>query len=320
MNAFMPSRLRSALFDILRDHSPQRRRWGPLKLLGKGGRMVWHWRSQRAFMRSIGGQATRQLMLARPRMMFRPHAQCLYRGTDLAQRMRFLIAHYAFLNRSYDAARYAQIVDERGFDLWSQELQETSVAIRLFGPPEHHEGDLALRFLIDDTHIFQLAFSIVPCDCFALMPSAASDSRHAIYIGQVQGVLGQTALIRRATQLCEAIAPQDLLMSALAGIATAWKIPLLLGVAAERHISIAAMMASPQTFDYTLFWARYQSLMSLDGHHVIEVPFVQKPITEIVNRHRKRTLRKRRFKEALVEEVSMNVWRSLRRATDSQDP
>jgi len=300
--------LRNELVGVLRDYSPRHDAFAPFKLVGKlvskSVRMGWHWRSQRAFMRSIGGPTTQQLLKARPRLRFRPHAPYLFLETDLKLRIRFLIAHYAFLNRVSDQPQFARIIEERGMPLWSIEANGTVLAIHLLGPPRHHEGDLALRFLIGDVFVFQIAFSIVPRDCFGLGVQAPSDSPHVIYVGQVQGVVGQASRIREATRLCEAIAPQDLLMSALAGIATAWDISSMLGVAAGRQLAIEDLIVSPHAFDYALFWTRYQSRVSGDGHHVIAVPFRQKPIGEIVNRHRKRTLRKRHFKEALVDQVA----------------
>jgi len=302
---------RAALFEMLEDYSPRRSALGPFKLVAKGARMAWHWRRQRVFLHSIGGRATRQLLTTRPRMALRPHAKYLFRHTVLDLRVRLLVAHYTFMNRVYDAAQFARLLDGHGFRLWSLESEGGSVAIRLSGPPHHHEGELSMRLLIDDVVVFQLAFSVVPRDCFGLLRRHASTT-HAIYIGQVQGAPGEMARIRQATQSCMAIAPQDLLMNALAGIAVAWDIALLLGVAAERRLAIDKVIASPQTLDYTAFWARYQSFVSHDGHHVIEVPFPQKPIGQIVARHRKRTLRKRRFKQALIDEVARTMAGSMR--------
>src|SRR5690606_28574972 len=99
---------------------------------------------------------------------------------------------------------------------------------------------------------------------------------------------------------CQDIAPPDLLMSAVAGMAGALGIRMIGGVGIEHSISSESIQQSNMSFDYTAFWDRYQGKKTTGGHHLIALPFPEKPIQAIAAKHRKRTLLKREFKHQIT--------------------
>jgi uncharacterized protein VirK/YbjX len=285
---------------------------------------VWHYRAHRRWLKIIGGDATRRILAVEPRTAFRHSSKYLFAGLPWKDRIALMSGHYAFLNRVHDAKFFDTVITPQGLQLWQHETDDGRMTIVLLGPPHHREGDLRLHFRLNGTTVFKLAFSVVPARFFEdasddTAKGSASGS-HVLYIGQAQGVPGQLDAIRAATKSCYDIAPPDLLMAALAGLAHAWGITRFLSAGAEIHHSAEKLSRSTHAFDYAAFWMHFQAVLLPSGHYAIEVPFPQKPITQIVARHRKRALVKRAVKLALCTEVSADIARWMHRARQRDRP
>lgn len=265
-----------------------------------------------AWMRVVGGATTKRILDIYPRIAYRHSTSYLCVGLTWPQRLDMLNCHYAFLNRAHDAGFFNQVLDG-GFVLRQWAAEEHEFTISLLGPcveSHHREGELSLSFSMDGVTLFKLAFSVVPAAVFALDAHQKTDgAERMVYVGQVQGTPGHFDLISQATKACLAIAPQDLLMSALAGVAQAWGINWVLGVRADRHLSAGTLRQLGRSFDYAAFWDQYRAALCASGHHVMPVPFEEKPIEQISAHHRNRTLKKRQFKRLVVSDVALAIER-----------
>jgi uncharacterized protein VirK/YbjX len=308
----------SSAWQALNGLSEDLRKRGPMESLRTAARLfgvMLRYPAHQAWMKVIGGPATKKVLDVYPRIAYRHSTSYLFSGLSWAQRLELLKAHYAFLNREHDARFFNKVLDG-GLDLrrWVADGHEFSIS--LSGPctvSHHREGELTLAFNMSGVALFKLAFSVVPASGIALDDEQKLGcSERMIYVGQVQGMLGQFDLISQATKLCLAIAPQDLLMSALAGLAQAWGINRVLGVRADRHLSAGSLMRPPRSFDYTAFWERYHARPCASGHHVMCLPFDEKPIEQIAAHHRNRTLKKRQFKRSVSSDIAVVIeqWRS----------
>jgi uncharacterized protein VirK/YbjX len=182
-------------------------------------------------------------------------------------------------------------------------------SITIIGPCPHREGDLRLVMKMDEKPIYKISFSIIPCRT-AEEICKANDcelSKNLIYVGQVQGYAGAFDLIREATKICHETAPPDMLMAALAGMASALDIQVIAGVGFENNLSTPNISTSHATFDYNDFWGRYHGIKSEQGHHIIGLPFFEKEISLVKAKHRKRTLTKRGFKQQINERAKNSM-------------
>jgi uncharacterized protein VirK/YbjX len=323
MSAQQTKTLDDVVREVLREYAIQRGWQGLPKLFAKLCLLAWHYRAHRRWLGTIGGVATRRILAVEPRTAYRHSSKYLFAGLPWKTRIALMSGHYAFLNRTHDATFFDKVIAPQGLQLWQHETDDGRVTIVLLGPPHHREGDLRLHLKLNGTTVFKLAFSVVPA-CF--FEDAIDDATrrsplgaHVLYIGQVQGVPGQLDAIRVATKSCNDIAPPDLLMAALAGIAHAWGIARFFSAGADIHHSAEKLSRSLHAFDYAAFWTHFQAVLLPSGHYAIEVPFPQKPIAQIVTRHRKRALVKRAVKLALCAEVSADIERWMHR-TRQQDP
>jgi uncharacterized protein VirK/YbjX len=272
---------------------------------------VWmRWPAHLAWLRAIQGPTTRKLLDIYPRIAYRYSLPYLASQFAWDERIQMMTAHYHFLNRVHDASFFEQVLG-RGFGLHQWSVDGHAFQLALHGPcltSRHREGELGLSIQMDGQLLYKLAFSVIPVDLIDLTPDQrAGASELAVYVGHVQGKAGQIDRMREAAGLCHDVAQQDLLMSALAGLAAAWGINRVVGVSDDANLSLAHIARSAASFQYGPFWARYNAVSTTQGHHAMCLPFTDKPITDIAAKHRKRTQTKRQFKQSLSDAVRQVV-------------
>lgn len=132
----------------------------------------------------------------------------------------------------------------------------------------------------------------------------------AIYnVGQVQGYPGQFAAIRSATHACHDVAPPDMLMHALFGLACTLDIHMVAGVGLENCLSFQRLLQRETCFNYAKFWARYMAQRTERGHHMVTLPLAEKPLEQVNANHRRRTVLKREFKRQVAAAVTTVIAR-----------
>lgn len=270
------------------------------------------WRQHQTLVRVLNQAGTRQVRKAFPRVQYRYTLP--YLSTDLGWHERWdaLVSHYAFVNRHF-AADFSRRVLDDNLPIWQADVDGEAISVSLQGlcrVTRHREGELTLCFKLGSEAIYKLSFSIVRVAGLNLPGVQASAFCHALYVGRVQGVQGAMDAIRRATGLLGDIAPQDLLMAVLAGMASALGINTLIGVGDDTCVSRDSIERSGSSFRYDVFWARYAARELEGGHHLISLPAADKPLAEIPAKHRKRTQRKRDLKRQVATscEQAFRAW------------
>jgi uncharacterized protein VirK/YbjX len=283
---------------------------GYLGLLSTAGRMLrvgLGYASHRTLVRTIREGSASKLLETYPRVVYRYTLTYLSSNIERQRRFEMLKGHYQFINDRFDRVLFDQILDN-AFTMWTGEVEGRQLSVSMSGPclvTIHREGDLVLTIKMDDLPLYRVGFSFVPTNSLELgQATGMPATSYTIYVGQVQGVSGSFDQIRECTKLCHDIAPQDLLLSALAGIATAMGIDSIVGVDDEHNISFEKISKSAASFNYQSFWSRYNAHVTEGKHHVVPVPFHEKPIQLIQAKHRKRTLTKRAFKADIFDTVA----------------
>lgn len=274
--------------------------------VGRIGGWVLRHQAHRRWLRTIGGPATKSILLAYPRIAYRPSATHLFLGATWGQRLEMLETHYGFLNRRCSPAFFERVIGPAGFPLWSFAAGNHAFEVALQGPcraTRHREGELSLAFLMDGVALSKIAFSIASAEAFLLGAGRAAPGEPLVYVGQVQGAPDRFESIRDATALCAATTPRDLLVNALFGVADAWAIGRVVGVPSARQLSAAG---SSTVFDYDAFWRRHRADLSDAGHYVIDL---RNREASPPHRRAARTRKKRRFKDGVRRAVSEAMQR-----------
>ncbi|HIV70176.1 MAG TPA: VirK/YbjX family protein [Candidatus Aquabacterium excrementipullorum] len=285
---------------------------GMLDGLRRLAHVAWHFRDHHRLLKVLKAEHTAGILRQVPRTAYRYTLPYLSSNFERPLRLELLMAHYRFMNDRLGAAFCAGIV-QGTLTPWRAELQGHRFSIHVTGPcaiSGHREGELTFALQMDGADLYKVSFSIVPARTLSL-PSGSTPPRHGhtLYIGRVQGVVGTFEQIRLATKACHDIAPPDLLMAAVAGMAGALGIEVIAGVGIEHSISSESIQQSNMSFDYTEFWDRYHGSKTADGHHVMQLPFPEKPLQAIASKHRKRTTLKREFKRQITEATQACVAR-----------
>ena len=268
-----------------------------LRLLGVLARLDTHWRVVAA----VRGAHTRSILVSYPRVVYRYTLPYLSLVFARGARAQILQTHYGFLNTRLRAVFFQKVLDDT-LPLWTAHLTGHTYSVTMAGPCPDREGELTLRFKMDGATIYRLAFSVVNA---SLVAPPADDATLApglvLYVGQIQGCKVGFELIRQATKTCLDVAPPDLLMAALFGVAEAWHISAIAGVAYEHCLTIDKLKKLKTGFDLSAFWAKYRAAQNQQGHHIVTLPFADKPLSEVKANHRGRTSAKRAFKQEVSQ-------------------
>jgi uncharacterized protein VirK/YbjX len=129
----------------------------------------------------------------------------------------------------------------------------------------------------------------------------------AILVACIQGRRGCLDQISRAARDCVDTSPALLLLSAVEGMAMAWRIGTICGVSDDEQLSKDVEGKQPGIwFEYDLFWESHCG-DRCKGWYQLSVPLPHKPLSSASADNRKRIRRRRRFREALRDAVCSAV-------------
>ncbi len=247
--------------------------------------------------RIMNHRGTLLLTKRHPDLLVKYFRNYLAKSFSKKTRREIMKFHYQFLEHIC-ASFHEQILDN-GPVLWSDIKDDNSYTISLsFNSKWHNEGDISLTLNQNDISLYEISFTIVP----GYSINSAADA--VLLVGRVQGSKYHADAIRSATRACHEVAPPHLLLAATQGIARALAIDAIGGVSNKEHVSKAEEgEAAGFFFNYDAFWETFAVKESAASIYEIPVPFAQKPLKLINVAHRRRTRRKRQFKNHIAEVV-----------------
>ena len=261
-----------------------------LRLIG----VFVHFGEHRRVVAAINGASTQPILEIYPRVVYRYTLPCLSRNFSRAVRAQILKDHYTFVNTQLSGRFFQRVLDD-SLVLWTHSQGGNSYSITLAGPCPDREGELTLRFKMDGCPLYRLAFSVMGASLLDVRSNSS-----LIYVGQVQGSKVDFGLIKKATKTCFEVAPPDMLMAALFGLASALNIQVVAGVAFENCLTFDKLSSLEKCFNNSVFWEKYSGLKNKGGHYILNLPLVDKPLSEVKANHRGRTLVKRGFKKHIA--------------------
>ncbi|GAA4029096.1 VirK/YbjX family protein [Hymenobacter glaciei] len=223
-------------------------------------------------------------------------------------RLAVIANHYQFLKEQANAAFFPALAQE--IVLWRDCVDSEEFSISLSFPIHvDYEAELSLHFSMNGTIIQVVSFVIAPG------AAVGATAPQVMLFTQVQG-LANAEQIRRATKLLYESTPATLLVQAAYGLALAWGIECAGGVSTEGKAGKWVY----RWFDYDAFWQEFKGEVgSNDCIYLLPVPPPDRPIEEIRRNHRNRTLRKRKYKRELREQVAQ-YWLATFAAPNAAKP
>lgn len=228
----------------------------------------------------------------------------LARELTVAQRASGFAHHYRQLDARFPPDKLRQIFDA-GLPLHEMHDGANEFAIVLGLPTDvDREGELALKLTLNGELIYVLQFTIVPG------PVAGSDAAETVLISRIQGVKGRYLQIRSATKTFNEVAPAALLVTALAGMAQAWKIGEMAGVSATGQFCYDPAYGAVFEDAYDTFFQALGATRAESGFYRSPLPLREKPLDLVKNGHKARTREKRAFRRKIAREVCQMIQRS----------
>ena len=129
---------------------------------------------------------------------------------------------------------------------------------------------------------------------------------NVIFISGVQGIHDFDG-VKQATKVCHDIQPAQLLMAAINGIGMTLNFHTIVGIGNKNQISPDEKFY----FSNDKFFENYGDLVPGKNFYRIQLPFKEKPLDSIHNRHRKRTQNKRVFKTEIRDQVALAIEQYL---------
>jgi uncharacterized protein VirK/YbjX len=217
----------------------------------------------------------------------------LARGFSTSDRASCFIHHYSRLRELLPGQLLRQILqDEITLHEFPGGGDRFAVTMGLSRPYDN-EGELTLRLRVDGDIVFVLSFTMVPG---SVVESPAAE---ALLITRLQGVKGCYRQIGDATKALYDVAPAQILLAALQGVASAFDIRAIAAIPAERQSSFKKEAARAFKDSYDNLFSAVGLSKSETGFFSSAVPIDQKPLTSIKRGHKLRTREKRAFKQRI---------------------
>ncbi|HEX3367099.1 DUF535 family protein [Phenylobacterium sp.] len=227
-----------------------------------------------------------------------------YLSTELSvveKRDIFLFHHLLLIKRFNPSSM--NMMARSNLNIWNIEVNRNKYSIVMsMDKSKCGEGDVVLEFIENKTCLFDLSFTFAP-GCVV-----GSEDASVVLITRLQGRPNRFDAIRRATKACGDIFPGHVLLGAAEGVAGTVDITRVCGVGTHQQLS---SRWGNGRFNYDGFWEELFE-ERCGAWYTAAVPIPRKPLSEVSKAHRRRTKRKRLFKDAVANEVGRSLAPHLR--------
>jgi uncharacterized protein VirK/YbjX len=271
-----------------------------LKTWHRGLLLILNIRQHLKFIRILSHQQTRQLIVSKPELTYKYLRNYISFNIPARTGLLILISHYSYLQKNFKID-FLENISRSPVLLWEQYIEGISFEIVMAFPHTvDHEGDLCLIFKSDTVSIYRIIFVIADGSLFGLPDD------HVMCVSSVQGINGFQG-IQQATKICHEVQPAQLLMAAMNGVGLALGIKTIVGIATKNQIS----QSEKFYFSYDEFFGKYGDLVSQKSFYKIQLPYIESPLDLIHTRHRKRTQKKRAFKNEVRDTTACSIEQYL---------
>ena len=226
----------------------------------------------------------------------------LSRAFDISQKQKILIDHYSFLEKNFPSMQFSQLFGS-GLHLYHEMDNNDNYSIILKSVTNHleFEGSMSLLFNQNDSTLYSLSFTFIKGEVLGF------NDPYIIFLSALQGVKDKLNQIRVSTKHFKENSIPVILLKTLEVIAFAFDINRCVGISAKNHLSLKTSVQYEQFFNnYDLFWIS-NGATCLKGNYLLKLPLRPKPILQIAQTHRNRTLKKRQKIKEVTDDVSKSI-------------
>jgi len=292
----------------------------PKELLDKTAMVVRHFmpdkkfiskfRMHRAVLQTLSPFRKEKLIFFRTTLMYiLPY---LSKSFTVSLKQNILIDHYTFLKKKFSVIQLHQLFNGNGLEVYS-EINGYDRYNVLLKPVTSHlefEGSMSLLFKQNNITLYSLSFTFIHASVFGI-----DDAPYIVYISALQGSKNEYERIRASTKCFKENSLPVILFKALEAIALSLNIKHCLGVSARNHVSLKESGQFERFYNnYDIFWINNGGILIKD-EYLLRFPLTQKPIEQIPQTHRNRTVKKRQKMQQLATDITRAMDRFLQQSS-----
>ena len=214
----------------------------------------------------------------------------LSKSLEISQKYRILLNHYSFIKQQFSFTHLC-ILFAGGIECYHEVTDakdKYSIFLKSVRNHLEAEGSMNLLFKLNGTVLFTLGFTFAPGYIFNL------DDSQIIYVSSIQGTKNQHENIKAATKYFKDNAIPAMLLKALETIAGLMHINTCICISVNDQLAFKDKSTYDRFYNnYDAFWMNSGATF-LNDNYILDLPLKQKPILEISQPHRNRTLKKRK--------------------------
>jgi uncharacterized protein VirK/YbjX len=235
------------------------------------------------------------------RIMLRPLRPYLWGSLNPDLRTAGLLSHFGWLLSRHTAQTVCDFYARGEQRYFSQTFAEGEVCLAL--EPARglgREGELALHLKLNNVSLMRAAFSVLPAQMVGIESPGL-----VMVIGNMQGTKHLNQEIKIVTQRMERTRPQNILMTALQGLATGWQLVGIVGVSDSAHVYAGYRSLSQRVGQsYDSLWQQLGTTGAISAMHWhLPIQWVARSEQEVPSNKRSQLRRKNEIRQKIYEDV-----------------
>ena len=235
-------------------------------------------------------------------VMLRPMRPYLWGGLNPEARTNAMLAHFEWLMARHSAQTVVDFYKRGSHTYFSQSYTEGVITIEIEpGRGLGREGEFELHLKFNGAAVTRAAFNILPAEMVGL-----SQSGFVMAIGNMQGQRFLNQEIKIVTQKMERTRPQNILMTALQGLATGWQLVGMVGVSDVAHVYAGYRSLSQRVGQsYDGLWDEMGTTGAISKTHWnLPIQWVPRSEQEVPSNKRSQLRRKNEIRQKIFDEVA----------------
>jgi uncharacterized protein len=237
-------------------------------------------------------------------VMLRPMRPYLWGGLNPEARTNAMLVHFEWLMARHSAQTVIDFYKRGSYTYFSQSYTEGVITIEIEpGRGLGREGEFELHLKFNGAAVTRAAFNILPAEMVGL-----SQPGFVMAIGNMQGQRFLNQEIKIVTQKMERTRPQNILMTALQGLATGWQLVGMVGVSDVAHVYAGYRSLSQRVGQsYDGLWEEMGTTGAISKTHWnLPIQWVPRSEQEVPSNKRSQLRRKNEIRQKIFDDVAVN--------------
>jgi uncharacterized protein VirK/YbjX len=237
-------------------------------------------------------------------VMLRPMRPYLWGGLSPEARTNALLAHFEWVLARHSAQAVVDFYKRGSYVYFTQTHPEGLITIELEpGRGLGREGEFELHLKFNGAAVMRAAFSVLPTDMVGMQQPG-----FVMAIGNMQGQRFLNQEIKIVTQKMERTRPQNILMTALQGLASGWQLVGMVGVSDVAHVYSGYRSLSQRVGQsYDSLWEEMGTTGALTSvHWNLPIQWVARSEQDVPSNKRSQLRRKNEIRQKIFDAVALN--------------